>query len=35
MASLGKRLKVVVPGFGIGVALSVFCAARVVTNPAG
>lgn len=34
MASVWKRLKVVVMGFGIGVALSTFCATPFVMNPA-
>jgi hypothetical protein len=33
MASLWKRLRVVVVGFGIGMALSMFCALPLVTNP--
>lgn len=34
MTSAWKRLKVVVTGFGIGVALSMFCATPIVTNRA-
>jgi hypothetical protein len=29
-----KRLRVVVPGFGIGTALAVTCAFPIVSNPA-